>query len=274
MKSYLNFEPVVVYADPGPPLERIRRISAENPDRQIRVGSGETGDSLELDPVFGLTGEFIRGLADLPNVRFEAKTKTDFVDHLLDIPAKGGAVIAFSLNAREIHRAEEGEAASIDRRLRAAEKAVRAGYMTAFHFDPVIAFPGWREAYAATAGELGRFPADRVAWISLGTFRYPPALKDRMEKRPYLYDEFVPCRDGKFRYVQRRRAEVYAFIRDEILRRLDVSVYLCMESADMWRKVYGDVPMKMTGLHDIFKAARGTDPRADHGHSAGRKVAL
>ncbi len=274
MKSYLNFEPLVVHADPGPAVERIRGIARDNPDRMIRVGSGETGDSLELDPIFGLTEEFIRGLADLPNVRFEAKTKTVFVDHLLDIPDKGGAVMAFSLNAREVQQAEEGEAASIDERLRAAERAVRAGYMAAFHFDPVIAYPDWREGYGETIGKLGRFPADRVAWISLGTFRYPPALKDRMDRRPYLYDEFVPCRDGKYRYLQRRRGEIYTFMKKEISGTLDVPVYLCMESSDIWRRVYGDMPLKMRDMHDIFTIARNADPPADSGASPGRKVVL
>lgn len=182
--------------------------------------------------------------------------------------------MAFSLNAREVQQAEEGEAASIDERLRAAERAVRAGYMAAFHFDPVIAYPDWREGYGETIGKLGRFPADRVAWISLGTFRYPPALKDRMDRRPYLYDEFVPCRDGKYRYLQRRRGEIYTFMKKEISGTLDVPVYLCMESSDIWRRVYGDMPLKMRDMHDIFTIARNADPPADSGASPGRKVVL
>lgn len=271
MKSYLNFEPVTVYADPGPPIDRIREIALRNPDRKIRVGSGETGDSLQLDPVFELAAEFILGLADLPNVMFESKTKTDFVDHLLDIPRKGGAVIAFSLNAREVNRAEEGSSASIDARLSAARKAVDAGYLTAFHFDPIIGFPGWREAYREVIDRLSVFPPEKIAWISLGTFRYTPALKDRMEDRPYLYDEFVPCRDGKFRYLQRRRSRIYSFIKESITANIDVPVYLCMESSDMWYKTYGKSPMKLERIRDIFTQARGVRPRRSAGGTTGRK---
>jgi spore photoproduct lyase len=255
MKSYLNFEPVTVYADPRPSIARIREIAAANPGRLIRVGSGETGDSLQLDPVFELAGEFIRGLADFSNVMFESKTKTDFVDHLLDIPQKGNAVIAFSLNARLVSGAEEKYASGLDEKLLAARRAVAAGYFTAFHFDPIIGFPGWEAAYAEVVDALEAFPADRVAWISLGTFRYPPALRDRIGDRPYLFDEFVPCRDGKFRYLQRRRAGIYAWFLERIRKVCDAPVYLCMESAGMWHRVYGRGAMKNPRTRELFSWA-------------------
>jgi spore photoproduct lyase len=256
MKSYLNFEPVTVYADPGPSIAKIRGIAAANPGRLVRVGSGETGDSLQLDPVFGLSAQFIRGLADLPNVMFECKTKTDFVDHLLGIPDKGKAVIAFSLNARAVSETEEACAATLDEKLLAAARAVAAGYFTAFHFDPIIAFPGWEAAYGEVVDALAAFRPERVAWISLGTFRYPPALKDRIGGRPYLFDEFVPCRDGKFRYLQRRRGGVYSWFLERIRGVCDAPVYLCMESADMWRKVYGRSAMGNPRTRGLFARAR------------------
>jgi spore photoproduct lyase len=170
---------------------------------------------------------------------FEAKTKTDFVDHLLDIPDKGKAVIAFSLNAEGVFRDEEEFAATPEERLAAARKVIAAGYFTAFHFDPIIGFPGWEEAYGEVIGRLAAFPPEKVAWISLGTFRYPPALKDRIGQRPYLFDEFVPCRDGKFRYLQRRRGRIYSWFLENLRKSCDAPVYLCMESADIWHRVYG-----------------------------------
>jgi spore photoproduct lyase len=261
MKSYLNFEPITVYADTAPVIRKIREIAEKNPDRRVRVGSGETGDSLLLDPIFELSREIISGLADLKNVFFESKTKTASVDHLLDIPEKGNAVVAFSLNAEKIYREEEGCAATLEARIEAAHKAVGAGYLTAFHFDPVIRFDGWEEAYSATIELLKSFAPEKVAWISLGTFRYPPALKDRMEDRPYLYGEFLPSRDGKYRYLQKTRSAMYRSLREKIKAAVDAPVYLCMESADMWRAVYGSTPMKINDVRDIFRGSRGIDNR-------------
>ena len=94
----------------------------------------------------------------------------------------------------------------------------------------------------------------------------PVARRDRAR--------FVPCRDGKYRYLQRRRGEIYTFMKKEISGTLDVPVYLCMESSDIWRRVYGDMPLKMRDMHDIFTIARNADPPADSGASPGRKVVL
>ncbi len=257
MKSYLNFEPVTVYADPDPSIARIREIASLNPGAMVRVGSGETGDSLLLDPIFELSADFIRGLSDLSNVWFESKTKTDQVDHLLSIPDKGNAVIGFSLNPEAVFRDEEGFAATPDERLDAAARALDAGYLLAFHFDPVIDIPDWETAYSGVVDRLARFPGDRVAWISIGTFRYPPALKDRMEDRPYLRGEFVPCRDGKFRYLQRKRKRMYSFLKERLDTVLGSPVYLCMESADVWRGTMGSVPMKNPALRAIFRGTLG-----------------
>jgi spore photoproduct lyase len=261
MKSYLNFEPITVYADPSPSIQKIRGIAAENPDRLIRAGSGETGDSLQFDPIFELSTEFITACAALPNVMFECKTKPANVGQLLDIPDKGKAVIAFSLNAECVSRAEEEFAASLDERLAAAHKALEAGYLTAFHFDPIMGFPGWEEAYGETIRKLEAFPAEKVAWISLGTFRYPHALRERIGQRPYLYDEFVPCRDGKFRYLQRRRAKIYAWFLDALRKSCDAPVYLCMESADIWHKVYGRGAMGNPRTRNLFDWARLADKK-------------
>jgi len=252
MQSYLNFSPITVYADVQPVIDAVKRISAANPRKWVRFGSGETGDSLQFDPLFGLSREVIAGCADLPNVSFEMKTKSDYVDHLLSIPKKGNAVVAFSLNPPALIAREEPEAVSLDRRLEAARKAAEAGFRLAFHFDPIIAETEWERQYAAVVRRLEAFPASSVAWISLGTVRFTTALRERIAERPYLFDEFVPCRDGKYRYLQKRRTAVYREMRRMLGAVTDAPVYLCMESDEVWRRVYGQGPGATGGVADLF----------------------
>ena len=45
MKSYLNFAPVTVHFDGGESIQRVCRLAADNPEKTIRVGTGEVGDS-------------------------------------------------------------------------------------------------------------------------------------------------------------------------------------------------------------------------------------
>lgn len=257
MQSYLNFSPLTVQVARRDAIDTLRRIAADNADRAVRVGTGEVGDSLLLDPLFELSAEYVEALADLDNVYFEMKTKTDFVDHLLELPRRGNAVIGFSLNPPELASVEEPYAASIDRRLTAARRALSAGYLIAFHFDPIIHVEDYERLYAAVITRLAEFPAERIAWISMGTVRFTTELRERMQPRPYLFDEFVPGRDGKLRYLQVVRSGIYRRVRKLIEEQLDVPVYLCMESAEVWQSAFGALPTEIPKLEAVFRPIKG-----------------
>ncbi|MEM5947434.1 radical SAM protein [Spirochaetia bacterium 38H-sp] len=265
MQSYLNFAPMIINVDTKRPISELIKLAKDNPDAEIRVGTGEVGDSNYLDPVFRLSEEFIRALAPYNNISFEVKTKTAWIDHLLDIEPKGRAVIAFSVNPQRVIDEEDGDAAGLEERLTAAEKAIKAGYRLAFHFDPIIAIGEWQKEYGQVIDMLGRFDASRIAWISMGTIRYPAALRKKMADRPYLYDEFIPSKDGKFRYLQKRRVEIYSRIKEELNKALPgAPVYMCMESSAVWKKVFGSLPQKQQELCNIFKRVKTDIYREEH----------
>ena len=252
MKSYLNFSPVSVYVDPLPALRAVRELAARKSGEDLRIGTGEIGDSLLYDPLFRLSESFIRGLSDLGNVHFELKSKTDFVDHLLDIENKGNAVIGFSLNPQEITDREEGLSSPVQARIAAARRVVEAGYRTSFHFDPVFKQANWRDLYFPLIDALGGFGRGAIAWISLGTFRYTPGLREKIADRPYLYEEFVPSADRKYRYLQRVRVQIYRELIERLLRVTGVTPYLCMESEAVWKRVYGGMPTAIPELKSVF----------------------
>jgi spore photoproduct lyase len=256
LQYYLNFAPLTVYLGPSPTVERLVRLAEANPDRQVRVGTGELGDSLLLDPLFGLSEKLIRALAPYPNVSLELKTKTANVDHLLGIRAKGQAVIGFSLNPPSVIQAFEGRASPLPERLEAARRAAQAGFRVSFHFDPIIAGPRAEEEYGAVARQLAGLPSGSVAWVSLGTFRYPAGLKERVASRELLYEEFVLCRDGKYRYLQMLRSRLYRALLAELRLAVDAPIYLCMESPAVWRNVFGRLPREMPELRAIFSPIR------------------
>jgi spore photoproduct lyase len=258
MQSYLRNRTLEVRLPSEETIERIRGVALGHPDRVVRLGTGEVGDSLLYDPLFGISGHLIQRLGDLPNLRFELKTKTDFVDHL---PAGGGAVIAFSLNPPEIIAGEEGFAAKLDERLAAARRAADRGYRLAFHFDPMILTPDWRDRYPAVAERLGSFRDVPPEWISLGTLRYPLTLRPWIEARPYGLGEFVSSGDGKMRYLQKMRGEMYRTMKERLQAVLPATpVYLCMESAAMWRHLQRRVPDRSGRLGEIMRPIDGRRP--------------
>jgi spore photoproduct lyase len=259
MNAYLNYEPMVVQANTAPMIESVLAAARACPDRVLRVGSGELGDSLLLDPVFRLNEQIITGVADEANVRYEAKTKTSYVDHLLGIGRKGAAVIGFSLNPAHIAIEEEGLAAPVADRLAAATRCVDSGYQVSFHFDPIIATQRFPDDYLDLVEQLASFPSDSIAWISLGTIRFPPSLKDSVAHRPFAAAELVPSRDGKLRYLQPVRRDIYETLKRGLAEKVPAPVYMCMESLYMWNRVFGSHPQYVPELHGVF-AESGEHP--------------
>jgi spore photoproduct lyase len=97
-----------------------------------------------------------------------------------------------------------------------------------------------------------------VVWISLGGFRYPPKLKviaeDRFPKSKVFLGELFPGRDGKFRYLKEIRVEMYRKITGW-LREVDPNlfIYLCMESKEVWERVFGWAPLSSRHLSQLFE---------------------
>jgi hypothetical protein len=99
------------------------------------------------------------------------------IDHLF-LDHGGRTVISWSLNPPKMIREEERRTASLNERTEAAGKCQEKGYLLGFHFDPIIDHEGWERGYEETISFLfRRIDPGRVAWISLGGFRYPPQLK-------------------------------------------------------------------------------------------------
>lgn len=177
-------------------------------------------------------------------MQFEFKTKSTNIEGLLKEGGAENIVVAWSVNAAPVIEQAEHFTPSLQERLAASARVVQAGYRTAFHFDPVIIYDGWQEDYAQTAQALAQaVPADKVAWISVGTLRFSRELKKMMETRfpegKLLDGEFLLDFDGKMRYGDAQRLEVYRYL-VPLLKKLfpKTVVYLCMEDPQVVKAVY------------------------------------
>jgi len=214
----------------------------------FRVGTGEITDSLALEPLTGMVGALMPYFVEQPNVLLELKTKSDCVDSLLDFDPKGRIVVAWSMNPQRVIDWDEADTASFNERLNAARRCQAAGYRLGFHFDPMIEYPGWEKDYPAMIEELfATIDWQRLSWLSLGVLRTTPGLKRAMRERfprtQLLTGEQVLCPDGKLRYFQPLRVEMYRKMVGWIRRAAPtVKIYLCMESKEVWQQVFGYAP--------------------------------
>ena len=250
LQSYYNFPAITVFTNWEDLWEEMALQAAATPGRVWRLGTGEFGDSLALDELLGLNRELITRLAAWPTIVLEIKTKWHRVEPLLDLGPNPRIIFAWSLNpARLIHQEEHG-AAPLAARLAAAQQVAQAGFRLALHFDPLLYYPGWEEDYRRVVDQLlAAVPAAAIAWISLGTFRFLPPLREIIRARfpasPIADQEFITALDGKQRYFKTLRAEMLRRLWERLQAQAPaVFVYLCMESPWMWRQVSGFVPTR------------------------------
>ncbi len=239
LKVFSNVDDLIAEADRT--LQKHRGVF-------FRIGTGEITDSLALEPYTGMARELIPYFAAQPNVLLELKTNSAAVETLLDLDPKGRVVVAWSMNPERVIALEEHDTASLRARLAAARRCQDAGYRLGFHFDPMIEYDGWQADYQALLEEI--FAAvdwRRLSWLSLGVLRETPGLKRRMRERypqsRLLSGEQVLCPDGKLRYFQPLRVAMYRNMVRWIRRHAPtVKIYLCMESPEVWRQVFGFAP--------------------------------
>ena len=237
-----------VFSNIGDLIDEADRTLRKHRGLFFRIGTGEITDSLALEPYTGIVRELIPYFAEQPNVLLELKTKSDCVDTLLDLDPKGRIVVAWSMNPQPVIERDEHGTASMAERLAAARRCQQAGYRLGFHFDPMIEYPDWENDYQPMVEEIfATVDWRRVSWLSLGVLRETPGLKRVMRRRfpqtRLLAGEQVLCPDGKLRYFQPQRIQMYRKMVQWIRRFAPtVQIYLCMESKEIWQQVFGFFP--------------------------------
>jgi spore photoproduct lyase len=251
LQSYLTQDALLICTNIEELLEEVNATLGQSPHRMYRIGTGELADSLALDHITAYSRKIVPFFAALPNGILELKTKSDQIANLKDLDHKGRTIISWSMNSNRVCRDEEPKAASFDERLAAAVQCQKWGYKLGFHFDPLIHYEGWENEYREAVDKIfcAVNPND-VAWISLGSLRFTPHLRDSMRRRfpesKLAYGEFVPGHHGKLRYFRPIREEMYRKMKSWIHAAApQVIVYLCMESRLVWERSFGGSPRNL-----------------------------
>ncbi len=244
LQAYLTNPLLTVYVNAEEIFSNLEKFLNENPDQFFRIGTGQLADSLSMDHLTAYSEILVPFFARQTNAVLELKTKSVNIDRLLRLDPAGKTIISWSMNSKRIQTAEEHKCASLEERIEAAKKL--SGYRVGFHFDPIIDYPGWEEDYEAILQKIfSEIPEERIAWISLGCLRFMPELKTIMQERfprsPLPEAEWIRGMDGKLRYFKPRRVEIYRRMVEKIKRQTsEVTLYLSMESPEVWRSVFGE----------------------------------
>lgn len=223
-------------------------------DQTARIGTGEFSDSLIWEAYSDLTTRLVNMFARQNHAVLELKTKTTRVDFLERVAHGRKTIMAWSLNTPQIITTQERGTASLEARLKAAARCQSWGFPLAFHFDPIILYPGCEADYRQVVEWLFQHVSDKhIVWISLGTFRFMPALKPIIQQRfpesNIVYNEFITGLDNKMRYFKPLRIRIYRLMAQWIREFAPhTTVYLCMEDESVWCQGLGFSPQSRGGL--------------------------
>lgn len=258
LQFYLNQPATVLYTNYDEIFIELKQKMLRQSKRFFRIGTGELADSLAIDGSVLFAKQAIRVFSEIPNALLELKSKTTNIHDLLQIEHNGHTVLAWSLNPQEIIRQNELKTAQLIQRLTAARKAAEAGYLLAFHFDPILFHPHWKKLYGELIDELYlHIDPERIAWISMGSLRFPPSMKekiiDRYPNTAIPYAEMVRGMDGKLRYARPLRLPMYQLIYQKLTAVSNPPfIYFCMESPLIWKEVFGIAPDSNAHLDFMF----------------------
>ena len=271
LQNYLNDGATKIVGDISGLMAEVHQKIQLQPWRLFRIGTWELGDSLALESESGQAKALIQEFATLPNAVLELKTKSDQVDNILGLDHRQRTVVSWSLNPEFIINTQEHRTARLHERLVAIRKVVDSGYLVGFHFDPMIYYPDWKSGYSSLIEQvLACVKPEQIAWISVGSLRFNPEMKKKMEENfpatTLTVEEMVLGDDGKMRYVKPLRLEMYRHFLEELNKGLGIGdlspllppeknrplVYFCMERWDVWETFFGESPKSIGHLDYLF----------------------
>ncbi len=259
LQNYLTDGSIKVVDDTDAIMNEVKEKISGEPRRLFRIGTWELGDSLALEKETGQAAKLVREFTVLKNAVLELKTKSDCVDSILPLDHRGKTVVSWSLNTDYMIRTEEHRTASLEYRLDAMHRIFRADYLVGLHFDPMIFYEGWEKGYEALVRQVFEsVKQENVAWISIGSLRFNPEMKKKMENNypcsRLTCGEMVLGDDAKVRYVKPLRVYMYQYLYSKLKKYISdpILVYLCMERWDVWDKVFGYHPDSTEHIDYLF----------------------
>lgn len=262
LQTYLTNPLLTVYVNLEDALHSLQSVLTEKPETFFRIGTGQLTDSLSLDHVTRFSSVLVPFFAAQKNAVLELKTKSTNIDNLLKLDPQGNTLVSWSMNSKRIQKQEEHKCASLEERIAAAKRVIAADYKVGFHFDPIVDYPGWENEYGEVIDLIfSEIAPEEITWVSLSCLRFMPELKpimqNRFPKSGLALAEWVTGMDGKMRYFKPRRVEIYQTMVEKLRRHSSsLTLYLSMESPEVWRRVLGTEPTKLSVCQMLDTAAK------------------
>ena len=181
-------------------------------------------------------------------------TKSDNVDHLLNLAHNGHTIINWTLSCDTVAREIEKRTPTMEARIQAAEKCQKSGYTVRFRFSPIIPIKNWQaenrdmieKLFAKVKPDL--ITMDVLGWMSAKQIEnaidislFDDEYRELVEN---MAQEGIVNR-GKQILPHEARLKIYRFFMEEIRRVSEKTpIAICMETEEMWKDLSDELGMR------------------------------
>jgi hypothetical protein len=226
--------------------KEVRRFGETIPHQKLYKFDNQT-DTICLEPEYGASKIMVDTFAEWPGRYLLLYTKSDNVDHLLDMDHNGHTLVSWSLNCDTATESIEKGTPTLNARIGAMEKCQKAGYPVRARFSPMCPVKNWREEYDDLIERLlARVRPDVITLDVLGWMN-PDEMIDALDVdlfdveyadtlRQLTADGFKPV--AKHLFPHRMRADILRFVIERINEHSSTQrVSICVETPEMWREL-------------------------------------
>jgi len=202
---------------------------------------GKLQDGLALDPLTGYSRTLVPFFAGHRYARMTLLTKSASLENLLDLDHAGHTILSWSLNPAEVIAAFEAGTPRLTDRIEAMKRCAEAGYPVRAVIMPIIPVSNWEEVYTKFLQRLlTEVRLDRITLGGICSYRAARGLMEsqlgRSNAVSKTFDPLGPSPDGRLRYPERLRADLYRHMIGVIRSRApDLDIGLCLEEETVFR---------------------------------------
>jgi len=231
-------------------LEELRdhlpEMFALAPDQKLYKYDNQT-DTICFEPEYGASETMVPYFAEQSDRYLMLYTKSDNVEHLLDLPHNGQTLISWSLSPQATCEQVELGAPGMHERIAAAVACQEAGYHVRLRFSPIVPLVTWRDDISAMIRAMFARLAPELITIDVLGWMRPwqmfnamdvDAFDPRFRDEAYAAHEAGEEKPGKHFFSHGLRKEILETVIGEVqLVSPDTPVSLCNETFQMWEEL-------------------------------------
>ena len=219
LQGMFNSANFVVFVNYEDFFRQIEKIIKRFPSDKITFFSGYDCDSLASESTTGFISEALKFFKNLNNAELEIRTKSTFIEPLLDNFIENG-VVAYSLTPQKISSKFEIGVPDIEKRLRSIIRLANLGWKIGLRFDPIIYFRDWSQTYNRFFEYIFKnIPEKAIHSVTYGSIRYPNKVYKNIVKlfpEEELFFHNMEVKKNHTGYSKQMEDEIELFVNESI----------------------------------------------------------